>query len=335
MADSKISALPASTVPLAGTEVLPIVQSSATKQVTVANLTAGRAVSALSLSSATIGAPASTTLNLQANGTTYATILGAGTNNGFFGLGTTSPSGKLTVANTYVNTSDATIVASSNIPGINLRSTSTGRFSIFTSYSQNNSTSFLVGTGTNNPSTEAIFIDHNTGNVSLGNNSPSASAALDVQSTTKGVRMPNMTTTQKNAIASPAAGLMVFDTTLAKLCVYSGAAWQTVTSIQGTIVTTFNWTIVQMDRLISDGFVVVVHYNVSAVDDIYTAGTYGTTSYTQEKGISFVPYDQLTQDIVVGWVQEALGKDTVEASLQSQIDALKNPVQQFGLPWNN
>jgi len=44
MADSKISALPASTTPLAGTEVLPIVQSSTTKQVTVANLTAGRAV---------------------------------------------------------------------------------------------------------------------------------------------------------------------------------------------------------------------------------------------------------------------------------------------------
>jgi hypothetical protein len=50
MADSKISALPASTTPLAGTEVLPIVQSSTTKQVSVADLTAGRAVSALSLS---------------------------------------------------------------------------------------------------------------------------------------------------------------------------------------------------------------------------------------------------------------------------------------------
>jgi hypothetical protein len=49
MADLKISALPAASVALAGTEVLPIVQSSATKQVTVANLTAGRAVSALSL----------------------------------------------------------------------------------------------------------------------------------------------------------------------------------------------------------------------------------------------------------------------------------------------
>jgi len=45
MADLKISALTASTTPLAGTEVLPIVQSGTTKQVSVANLTAGRPVS--------------------------------------------------------------------------------------------------------------------------------------------------------------------------------------------------------------------------------------------------------------------------------------------------
>lgn len=49
MADLKISALTASTTPLAGTEVLPIVQSSTTKQVSVANLTAGRAVTAASV----------------------------------------------------------------------------------------------------------------------------------------------------------------------------------------------------------------------------------------------------------------------------------------------
>ena len=49
MADLKISTLPASTTPLAGTEVLPIVQSGATKQVSVANLTAGRAISATQL----------------------------------------------------------------------------------------------------------------------------------------------------------------------------------------------------------------------------------------------------------------------------------------------
>ena len=69
-----------------------------------------------------------------------------------------------------------------------------------------------------------------SGNVGVGTGSPNASAILDVQSTTKGFRLPNMTTTQKNAISSPAAGLMVFDTTLAKACVYSGTAWQTITS---------------------------------------------------------------------------------------------------------
>ena len=53
MADAKISALPASTTPLAGTEVLPIVQGGATKQVSIANLTAGRAISATELTLST------------------------------------------------------------------------------------------------------------------------------------------------------------------------------------------------------------------------------------------------------------------------------------------
>ncbi len=76
---------------------------------------------------------------------------------------------------------------------------------------------------------EAMRIDSSS-NVGIGTTA-NASAILDVQSTTKGFRLPNMTTTQKNAIPSPAAGLMVFDTTLSKACVYSGAAWQTITSI--------------------------------------------------------------------------------------------------------
>jgi len=49
MADVKISGLPASTTPLLGTEVLPIVQSGVTKQVSVANLTTGRDVNAKTL----------------------------------------------------------------------------------------------------------------------------------------------------------------------------------------------------------------------------------------------------------------------------------------------
>jgi len=77
-------------------------------------------------------------------------------------------------------------------------------------------------------SSNGLFFDGS--NLGVGTSSPNASAILDAQSTTKGVRFPNMTTTQKNAVATPAAGLVVFDTTLAKLCVYSGAAWQTITS---------------------------------------------------------------------------------------------------------
>ena len=100
-----------------------------------------------------------------------------------------------------------------------------------------------------------------------------------------------------------------------------------------TMTTKYTWTIVNLDRLTSAGFVVTVHYNVSATDGTYSASTYGTISYQEQPGETFVPFDQLTEEIVVGWVKESLGEATVEASLQSQIDAQANPTQQSGLPW--
>jgi len=69
------------------------------------------------------------------------------------------------------------------------------------------------------------------GTVNIGTNTSVASAALQIASTTQGFLPPTMTTTQKNAISSPATGLIVFDITLGKLCVYTGAAWQTITSV--------------------------------------------------------------------------------------------------------
>jgi hypothetical protein len=89
-----------------------------------------------------------------------------------------------------------------------------------------------------------------------------------------------------------------------------------------------------MDRLTADGFVVTVHYNVSATDGTYSANTYGTVGYQEQPGETYTPYDQLTEAQVVGWVQTSLGKDTVEASLQSQINAQINPVQESGVPWS-
>lgn len=94
----------------------------------------------------------------------------------------------------------------------------------------------------------------------------------------------------------------------------------------------YEWNIAQMDRKADDGFVTTVHYTVSAVDGEHTASTYGTVSYTQEPG-NYTPFEQLTKELVVGWVQESLGKDEVEAGLAAQIDAQKNPVSESGLPW--
>jgi hypothetical protein len=67
------------------------------------------------------------------------------------------------------------------------------------------------------------------GNVLIGTSTNNASAIVNISSTTKGFLPPRMTTTQKNAISSPAAGLVVYDTTLGKLCVYT-TAWETITS---------------------------------------------------------------------------------------------------------
>jgi hypothetical protein len=94
----------------------------------------------------------------------------------------------------------------------------------------------------------------------------------------------------------------------------------------------FNWNIVQMDRKTSDDFVVTVHYSVTATDGDYYANTYGTVAYTQESD-KFIPFKDLTPQVVIGWVKDSLGEETIEDSLIAQIQAQKNPTELSGLPW--
>jgi hypothetical protein len=89
----------------------------------------------------------------------------------------------------------------------------------------------IIGNDITSDLANAVILGETTQSVIIGSYSGlNASAKVQIDSTTKGFLPPRMTTTQKNAIGSPAAGLMVYDTTLNKLCVYT-TAWETITSL--------------------------------------------------------------------------------------------------------
>jgi uncharacterized protein (TIGR02145 family) len=84
--------------------------------------------------------------------------------------------------------------------------------------------------------------------VGIGTNSPDASAQLDILSTTKGFLPPRMTTTQRNAIASPATGLVIFNTTNNSLEFKTSTGWEILTtsssaavSLPTTVIGTQQW----------------------------------------------------------------------------------------------
>ena len=95
--------------------------------------------------------------------------------------------------------------------------------------------------------------------------------------------------------------------------------------------TTITWTINNLERQTSDGLVTVVHWGATATDGDYAASIVNTLQL--ERGDSFTAFEQLSESQVLAWVQDAVGKDTVEAALEQMIDAQKNPISQSGLPW--
>jgi len=96
--------------------------------------------------------------------------------------------------------------------------------------------------------------------------------------------------------------------------------------------TTVNWTISTLERDVATGFVRTCHWQATAVDGEHTASIYSTCSWAD--GTVNVPYDQLTQETVLGWVwANGVDKTATEAALAAQIEAQKNPVTATGTPW--
>ena len=137
--------------------------------------------------------------------------------------GTARVSGDLTSTGSFITTSQVgysnnsrTITFNDAFAGLNYQGFGGHRFK-----SYNSSTALYV---------EMITLVGNQSNLRVGINSPTpnSSAILDVVSTDKGFLPPRMTTTQKNAIASPATGLQIYDTTLNRPCFYDGTTWITL-----------------------------------------------------------------------------------------------------------
>ena len=105
--------------------------------------------------------------------------------------------------------------------------------------------------------------------------------------------------------------------------------------------TVYTWTVNQMFTLNTPdpGFVVRAFWTFTGSDSGVSASLSGVSEFTQP-GDPFTPYDQLTQDQVIGWVQASLGpqeiagmETSINANIQSQLSPPPIPEPQ-PLPWS-
>jgi hypothetical protein len=96
--------------------------------------------------------------------------------------------------------------------------------------------------------------------------------------------------------------------------------------------TTTIWNIAQMERHTADGIVFTVHYTVAAADGTYSSSAYGSIGLDAPED-NIIPYADLTPEIVIGWVQDKLNVEEIEAALQAQLDQQRTPTTAAGVPW--
>jgi hypothetical protein len=98
--------------------------------------------------------------------------------------------------------------------------------------------------------------------------------------------------------------------------------------------TQYTWHIANLERETADEFVLTAHYTVTAEDGTYSSGAYGSLGF--ERPDKLIPYADLTEQMVIGWVQDAFGAEKVteiSAALQAQLDEQRHPSKASGMPW--
>lgn len=105
--------------------------------------------------------------------------------------------------------------------------------------------------------------------------------------------------------------------------------------------TTFTWTISQLECIpqTPEGpdYVVTAYWSCTGTDGDYSSNIYGTCSFSSTQESTFVPYDELTQDQVLGWCwTNGVDKDATESAVQQRIDNQINPPIVYPpLPWQS
>ena len=95
--------------------------------------------------------------------------------------------------------------------------------------------------------------------------------------------------------------------------------------------TTYTWAVTSLYTETIDGeqnYVVIANYDVVGTDGTYSANLTNIARFSTASVTPFIPYEDLTNNIVVGWIQQELGVDGVsnlEACIQGQIDSQANP----------
>lgn len=106
--------------------------------------------------------------------------------------------------------------------------------------------------------------------------------------------------------------------------------------------TTYTWSVVQMDAYPEvDGeqdVVFNVHWTLAGARAGFYGSVYGSQTVSLDPDTPFVPYADLTESQVIGWVQDAMGAERVaelEATVEVQIDTqITPPVVSPPLPWS-
>ena len=107
---------------------------------------------------------------------------------------------------------------------------------------------------------------------------------------------------------------------------------------------TVTWTIAQLDRHPHkdglDDVVFTAHWRAEDSEEVgeetYSGSSYGTVSFAAPDPDNFTPYADITEEMAIGWTQDALGDEEVaniEAGIAQQIADAKNPPVESGTPW--